>query len=57
MWVFVSEISKERRDKQIVRLFYTANALHRNFYEAQMNKEVVEIALEDVEKLINKLNI
>lgn len=29
--------------------------IHRNFYEAQMNKEVVEIALEDVEKLITKL--
>ena len=32
-----------------------ANGLHRNFYEAQMNKEAIEIVAEDIEKLIEKL--
>lgn len=56
LWDFLNTLSKERKDKQIIRLFYTASALHQNFYEAQMNKEVLEIALGDVEILITKLN-
>ena len=55
LWDFLNTLSKERKDKQIIRLFYTASALHQNFYEAQMNKEVLEIALGDVEILITKL--
>ncbi len=55
LWDFVSLLSRESKDKEIVRLFSVANALHRNFYEAQMNKEVVEIVAEDIDKLIEKL--
>ncbi len=43
LWGFVSEVSRERRDKGIVKLFYTANALHQNFYEDEMGRETVEI--------------
>jgi len=55
MWAFVSEISREKKDRGIIRLFYSANALHRNFYENEMTEEMVGIAVEDVEKLITKL--
>jgi len=51
----VSEISKESGDKGIIRAFHVANALHRNFYENEMTREAVEVALEDIEKLIAKL--
>lgn len=55
LWEFVSRLSKERSDEDFIRLFFTANALHRNFYEGQMNKAALEIATRDVEKLIEKL--
>jgi hypothetical protein len=55
LWSFVSELSKESGDKGIIRAFHTANALHRNFYENEMTKEAVEVALEDIEKLVAKL--
>jgi len=57
LWDFISRLSREGRDKEIVRLFTVANGLHRNFYEAQMNKEAVEIVAVDVEKLIEKLRV
>ena len=53
LWEFVSRLAKERSD--FIRLFFTANALHRNFYEGQMNKAALEIATRDIEKLIEKL--
>lgn len=55
LWSFISRLSREKGDKEIVRLFTVANGLHRNFYEAQMNKEAVEIVAGDIEKLIAKL--
>ena len=55
LWSFISRLSRENGDKEIVRLFTVANGLHRNFYEAQMNKEAVEIVAGDIEKLIAKL--
>jgi len=55
LWDFISRLSRESRDKEIARLFTVANGLHRNFYEAQMNKEAVEIVTADIEKLIDKL--
>ena len=44
LWEFVSRLAKDRRDEDFIRLFFTANALHRNFYEGQMNKAALEIA-------------
>ncbi|MBE0516589.1 MAG: PaREP1 family protein [Methanophagales archaeon] len=55
LWDFVSKISRESGDEDFIRLFFTANALHRNVYEGQMNKEALEIANRDIEKLIDKL--
>jgi len=55
MWDFVSKLSKESGDEDIVTLFIVANGLHRNFYEGQMNRESLEIAIRNIEKLIEKL--
>lgn len=46
---------KRERDRDIVRFFGEANALHRNFYENEMERETVEIMVEDVGKFIEKL--
>lgn len=55
LWDFVNELLKESGDRDIIRFFNAANSLHRNFYEAQMSKESLEIVSEDIEKLIDKL--
>ncbi len=55
LWSFISKLSKESGDKDIITLFQVANSLHWNFYENQMNKEALEIATENIEKLISKL--
>ena len=36
MWDFVSRLSRESRDEEIITFFHVANSLHRNFYENQM---------------------
>ena len=55
LWVFINMLAKESGDNDLVGFFGEANALHRNFYENEMEKESVEIILEDIEKLIAKL--
>ena len=55
IWSTVSRISRERGDEDIVVFFGDANALHRNFYENEMDKDAVEILLRRIEKLIEKL--
>jgi len=55
LWSFVSGLSKERGDEEIVTFFHVANSLHRNFYEDQMDRESLEIAAENIERLIAKL--
>ena len=55
LWDFVSKLSKESGDSDIIRYFHVANSLHRNFYENQMNQEAMGIAEEDVEQLLAKL--
>jgi len=55
LWVFINMLAKESGDKDFVGFFGEANALHRNFYENEMEKESVEVILEDIEKLIAKL--
>jgi hypothetical protein len=42
-------------DEELVRFFGEVNALHRNFYENEMDKDAVEIIARDAEKLIDKL--
>ncbi|MBM3236978.1 hypothetical protein FJZ31_11865 [Candidatus Poribacteria bacterium] len=55
LWSFINGISKETGDKDFIRFFGEANALHRNFYENEMEKEAVETLAEDIERLIAKL--
>ena len=55
LWSFVSKLSKESKDKDIVRFFGEASTLHRNFYENEMDKEAIEIISRDIEQLIAKL--
>ena len=55
LWTFINRISKESGDKDFIRFFGEANALHRNFYENEMEKESVETLSEDIEQLIAKL--
>lgn len=55
LWVFVNLLAKESEDKDIVGFFGEANALHRNFYEDEMEKESVGILAPRIEQLIAKL--
>jgi len=51
LWAFIDTLSKERKDRDFVRLFHVANGLHLN----EMTPETVQISFEDIEKLISKL--
>ncbi len=55
LWSFVNLLAMESGDKDFTTLFHVANSLHRNFYENEMKRETVEIAAENIEKLITKL--
>jgi len=55
LWDFVSRLSRESRDEEIITFFHVANSLHRNFYENQMNKASLEVAIRNIEQLIEKL--
>ena len=55
LWNFVSTLSTERRDEDSSLYFSVANSLHRNVYEDQMNKEVIELLARRIETLIAKL--
>lgn len=55
IWSFVSKLSKESGDEDIVVFFGDANALHKNFYENEMDKDAVEILLERIGRLLDKL--
>ena len=57
LWDFISKVSREKGDKDIIRFFHTANSLHRNFYENQMDWEAIVIAEEDIEQLIDKMRM
>ena len=55
LWDFVSRLSRESGDEEIITFFHVANSLHRNFYENQMNKASLEVAIRNIEQLIEKL--
>ena len=38
LWAFVNVLSIKSGDKDIIRFFNTANALHKNFYENEIPK-------------------
>jgi len=53
LWQFVSEIAGE--DRELRRLWRTANSLRQNFYEGWMPPEDVKYAVEDVKHLVERL--
>lgn len=55
IWSFVSRLSRESRDNELILLFHAANGLHKNFYENELDQKAVKITVESVEKLIEKL--
>ena len=54
IWSFVSRLSRESSDNELILLFHAANGLHRNFYESELDQKAVEITAENIEKLIEK---
>ena len=50
-----SRLRAEKGDRDIYRLFAIAETLHENFYENQMAAQDIREALEDVERLLEKL--
>jgi uncharacterized protein (UPF0332 family) len=55
LWVLINMLAKESGDEDIAVFFGDANALHRNFYENEMEKESVKILAGRIEELIKKL--
>ena len=55
LWRFVSELATKLGDKELRRLWRTANALHQNFYEGWMPPEEVAYSIEDVKAFVEKL--
>jgi HEPN domain-containing protein len=53
LWRFVNEIAGE--DRELRRLWRTANSLHQNFYEGWMPPEDVKYAVEDVKQFVERL--
>ena len=51
----VNRLAKEAGDRQIRVLFNSASALHSNFYENWMPKEMVKESLEQVGEFLRKL--
>ena len=50
-----SHLRAETGDRDIYRLFAIANTLHENFYENQMATQDIDEALQDIERLLDKL--
>lgn len=55
LWDFIAKLRGELNDPEIGRLWSSANALHKNFYEAHVAPELVKDYADDVKKLIAKL--
>jgi len=52
---FVAKLAAETKDEEIRRLWQSATALHQNFYENWLPKEMVAGNIEDVKELVRKL--
>jgi hypothetical protein len=51
----ISRLFKETGDEELLRLLASAERLHSNFYEGFMTRKEIEVHVEDVKKLIEKL--
>ena len=55
LWHFVSELAKHEGDPDIRRFWHAATSMHVNFYEGWADEGLVRGALEDVKKLLARL--
>ncbi len=55
LFFVVDGLAKESNDRELGRLFHTANGLHSNFYEHWLSPELVVQGLEDVEQFVDKV--
>ena len=55
LWKFVTKLIEEINDIELRRLWYVANGLHINFYEAWVTPEMVKGGVEDVKQFTEKL--
>ena len=51
----VSRLAQDYDDREIGRLFGAANFLHSNFYEGGLDEATIATALEDVARLVEKV--
>ena len=51
----VTTLNQEQDDGEVSRLFWAAQVLHTNFYESEMDEATVLTALDDVARLVDKL--
>jgi hypothetical protein len=52
---FVAELSREKGDREIITLWFSASSLHQNFYEEWLPEEAVRGGVENVKSFIEKL--
>jgi hypothetical protein len=52
---YVAKLSKERGDREIMTLWFSAYSLHQNFYENWFPEEAVRNGVENVKSFIEKL--
>ena len=51
----VTRLTRDHDDREVSQLFWAAQALHSNFYEGEMDEATVAAALEDVARLVEKV--
>jgi len=55
LWRFVGELARQEGDPDVRRLWHVATSMHVNYYEGWADEGLVRGALEDVRKLLAKL--
>jgi len=55
LWDYVSALRRRYGDEEISTLWHKANSLHTNFYENWMPLDEVELAVNGVERFVEKL--
>jgi HEPN domain-containing protein len=55
LWTYIDELAEKLNNRELRRLWRTANSLHQNFYEGWMSSRDVIYALEDVKEFIKML--
>jgi len=55
LWKFITTLSKEHPNWNLLNMFHTANSLHINFYEGWLTAEAVTNGIDTIKALIEKL--